>query len=652
MDIGTLEGVLIKDPTIEVRLVAVDHFNSFVGNGTMGIAHLEPVADAGIVAELAQKEVSGVSSISHPLTTTQVPEILPITSSARNICTDLSILWGSPTWTPGDFIEAHTKVVNSGVHNFQVCKIPIPTPIRYDRIRDALGEKITPKEHRVLELLQFGMPLDCKEEFGIKEQQRNHHSAVSFPIAIQDYFDKNLEMQAILGPFKEAPIPNLRYSPLMTVPKEETKRRVIIDFSFPAGRSINDGIPKATYLDFKVEFCLPSVQAMIARINFLGKGCHLYKKDLKHAFRQFSIDPGDYEYTGIIWNGNIYIDTRLAMGLRSSAYCCQSVTQIVANIASERAHTLVYFDDFGGAELPGKADEAFNHLGYLLEHFGLEESPEKAVSPTTCMDWLGIRLDTVEWTMALKPNKLKELLTSLPSLLKTNRVKKVDLQKVLGSLVWATAVVRAGIIFFNRLLGLLRKLKRPHHSIHFSVEAKKDVYWWLRTLRESEGKCSIPPSVWTPLTSFSTDASLDGFGMVWGKRALAGNFTHEFDSLDISKKEMVTVMVAIKHWFQDLANSKVKIYIDNQACVALINYGITKAPFLASCLREIQFYLAKFNVEIVAEYIPSKQNHLADLCSRAYTNETYFRNFNALLNNGTLVLENIYYNKFNFEHEL
>ena len=56
----------------------------------------------------------------------------------------------------------------------------------------------------------------------------------------------------------------------------------------------------------------------------------------------------------------------------------------------------------------------------------------------------------------------------LPKLLEYKRVNKVLLQKVLGSLVWAAAVVRAGVIFFNRLLALLRKLKRPKHSIYFS----------------------------------------------------------------------------------------------------------------------------------------------------------------------------------------
>ena len=174
--------------------------------------------------------------------------------------------------------------------------------------------------------------------------------------------------------------------------------------------------------------------------------------------------------------------------------------------------------------------------------------------------------------------------------------------------------------------------------------------WWLETLRRSKGESPILPAVWTPLTSFSTDASLEGFGMVWGRRALAGIFTSEFDDLDISKKEMLAIMVAIKHWFADLAGLRVKIFSDNQACVSLINYGISRSPFLAACLREIQFFLANYNIEIKAQYIPSKQNFLADLCSRAFTSESFYVHFKKTLNEGTLFLDCVDYNKFKLEY--
>ena len=133
---------------------------------------------------------------------------------------------------------------------------------------------------------------------------------------------------------------------------------------------------------------------------------------------------------------------------------------------------------------------------------------------------------------------------------------------------------------------------------------------------------------------------------------MAGIFPLGFEDLDINKLEMVTVMAAIKHWFRDLANLKVKIFVDNQVCMALLNYGITKSPFLATCLREISFYLAQYNIELRAEYIPSKENCLADLCSRAFSSDKFYANFNKLLTQNVLILENVFYDKLEFQLDI
>ena len=86
--------------------------------------------------------------------------------------------------------------------------------------------------------------------------------------------------------------------------------------------------------------------------------------------------------------------------------------------------------------------------------------------------------------------------------------------------------------------------------------------------------------------------------------------------------------------------------------MALLNYGITKAPFLAACLREIAYFLAQHNIEIQAEYIPSRVNVLADLCSRAFSSDMHYKNFNHLLNKGVLKLDQFLYNKLFFEIEI
>ena len=158
------------------------------------------------------------------------------------------------SWTAHNYIEAHKLVRNSGKFNYESCRIPIPTKVRFDEIRLALGSSVMPKEERVLSLLEFGMPVFCKASFGIRKPQKNHFSAVSFKKEVSEYFSKGVQSKALLGPFNCSPIPDLCFSPLMSVPKDDSKRRVIVNFSFSSGKSINDGIPKDSYLDFEVNF--------------------------------------------------------------------------------------------------------------------------------------------------------------------------------------------------------------------------------------------------------------------------------------------------------------------------------------------------------------------------------------------------------------
>ena len=144
----------------------------------------------------------------------------------------LSTLDLGVSWATEDFIYAHMAIKNSGRHNFEGCKIPVPTKIRFDRIEAALEGKLSPKEHRTLQLLRYGMPIGCKPGQGVRKIQRNHHSAVNFQNEVSAYFEKGIKSQALIGPFEQSPIPDLCFSPLMSVPKEEVKRRVIVDFPF------------------------------------------------------------------------------------------------------------------------------------------------------------------------------------------------------------------------------------------------------------------------------------------------------------------------------------------------------------------------------------------------------------------------------------
>ena len=78
----------------------------------------------------------------------------------------------------------------------------------------------------------------------------------------------------------------------------------------------------------------------------------VYKRDLSRAYRQFAVDPYDYNLLGIEWQNSMYIDT--ATGLRSAAQACQHITSAIASIAKKNGFLLLnYFDDFARVENGG-----------------------------------------------------------------------------------------------------------------------------------------------------------------------------------------------------------------------------------------------------------------------------------------------------------
>ena len=113
-----------------------------------------------------------------------------------------------------------------------------------------------------------------------------------------------------LGPFESNPFScPVALSPLNSVPKHDSvERRIIVDLSWPAGTSVNDGISSSSYLGEDVSLTYPTVDSIASLIWSAGAGCLLYKRDLKHDYRQFPVDPLDYPLLGYCWKHSLYFD--------------------------------------------------------------------------------------------------------------------------------------------------------------------------------------------------------------------------------------------------------------------------------------------------------------------------------------------------------
>jgi hypothetical protein len=124
----------------------------------------------------------------------------------------------------------------------------------------------------------------------------------------------------------------------------------------------------------KVELSYPNVDDLVGIIKDKGPRCMLFKKDLKRAYRQISVCPGDIHFIGFSWENCLFVDRVHPMGLRSITQICQRNTTAVCYMYFQMGFSAVnYLDDFGGAEILEYAQKAYEYLGELLVYIWIRQ---------------------------------------------------------------------------------------------------------------------------------------------------------------------------------------------------------------------------------------------------------------------------------------
>jgi len=521
------------------------------------------------------------------------------------------------------YIKAHNLVKESGVPNYRKAQIEIPSRLNIQEWESRLRDY---GDRDLVSFLKYGFPLGYSSTDLPASVLKNHSGATQFPEVIDSYLETEISDSNILGPFFNNPLSGLVFvSPLNTVPKRDSvDRRIIADFSYPPGSAINDGIDKSWYLGEQVELVYPSVDNLALKLKNIGPGALMFKKDLRKAYRQFKLDPGDINFCSYVWKDGLFLDLALVMGARSAAFLCQRVTDLVKYMAGqEKINILNYLDDLCGVAHPTVAQESFEKLSNLLSVLGLEESMEKSVSPGPVVEFLGVLFNSNTQTMEVTSERISEIRSLIDFWLAKSRATKKELQSPTGKLSFITKCVRGSRIFISRLLFSLQGLKKSSHRFKIGKEFKLDLLWWKNFLIAFNGVTYIPEIIWSePDTHISTDACLTGLGGWSGESYFAGKFPDWLlkDQPHINILELITILVGLRLWCASFQNQRIQVLCDNQASVTVINSGRTKDKTMLRIIREMAYIAVQYNFQIRAVHLAGIRNRRADILSRAHLN--------------------------------
>ena len=245
-------------------------------------------------------------------------------------------------------MKLYYDVKMSSLPNYLSVRRQVPSDLNCDRWDDLLTDY---HDSEICNFLRFGWPVTYTSPDLPTASHVNHASATRHGGAVDAFIRKELDKDALLGPFLQPHFrPWTQTSPLMTRDKpDSTGKGVIIDLSFPEGASVNDGIIKNFYQGKNSAYQLPTALDLADLLLEAGVGAFMWKSDLTRAYRQLRIDPLDYPLLAIKHRGLYYLDVCPSFGCRASGGAQQRVSNTVTSLMSDRGHpTLAYVDDFCG----------------------------------------------------------------------------------------------------------------------------------------------------------------------------------------------------------------------------------------------------------------------------------------------------------------
>ena len=237
-----------------------------------------------------------------------------------------------------------------------------------------------------------------------------------------------------------------------------------MDLSWPPGRLVNDGIAKNQFMGFADKLTFPTVDVIARRVAEFGTDqvVLLFKIDLSGYFRQLPLDPGDYSLMCFTWNDEVYFDIVSPMGLHSTPYFAQCVSNAIKYVHNSMGYFLFnYTDDFIGAEGAEKVNASFMALQHTLRDVGIAEAKEKRVQPTHKLNCVGTLVDTESHTLEVLPERLVEISSELSQWIGRKSCTLKELQQLIGKLQFICAVVRPGRLFLACMLEKLRECSNP-----------------------------------------------------------------------------------------------------------------------------------------------------------------------------------------------
>lgn len=344
--------------------------------------------------------------------------------------------------------------------------------------------------------------------------------------------------------------------------------------------------------------------------------------DLKDAYFHILIHVADQKFLRFVWRGEIFQFRALPFGLAPAPWLFTKITrELCRSVRSLGIRLQVYLDDW----LLLAATEAICHQHMLTmiakcQTLGFILNSEKSdLTPRQVFIYLGMRFDTLAWTVSPSPQRIARLEGLLSLLLSMDSAPVRLLASLLGSMESMALLLPLGRLHKRRVQRLFMEVtdfQNWNQVVLLGDRLRPTVSQWLNQSWLAQG---VPIALPPPQETLYTDSSMSGWGAHMGCLDASGLWDASMAGQHINLLELEAVAMALQEFVQDVKGKHILLNTDNTTVACYLNkQGGTHSHSLSVRAEEILLWCQDRKISLTAKYIPGKLNILADVLSRSH----------------------------------
>ncbi len=436
---------------------------------------------------------------------------------------------------------------------------------------------------------------------------RPYPADVSVQNTIRLFVKDLLETQVIVPVDKQ---PDQFVSPFFLVTNNDGSLRGILNV-----KTLNQDFLQTT--KFKMETLL-KVLPLIQPGDWFGSW------DVRKGYYNIAVHPDFQKYFCFDFEGQRYMFKALVMGISIAPYIFSKLMATIVKFARAAGIDVsFYLDD---TLLRGPTwDIAWVNLrvfGQLLELAGFLLHEGKSVTePSQVIKYLGFIIDSRDMTIRLPAEKEDKIRATLRQALHDAHHKVPwsvrRAAQLIGWLIAAIPACKYGQGHF-RPLENAKKWALIEAGSDYDVEnvvwshrQQETLRWWLNLPHPVVRCFQLQPFT----DEFTTDASLEGWGVVYRSSHYEGPWEDRDDPID--ELELTTILIALQLLPVLRTNANLKVYCDNTVAISYINKMGGNVRRLDRIARRIWDLLESHSAFLTAVYVASADN-VADQYTRGF----------------------------------